>query len=45
MHWNRHGPRMSLLDHHMVTALDPVQTKSKILEGADGLPAIHRRKA
>ena len=33
---------MPLLDHHVVTAFHPVQTKPEILEGTDGLPAIHR---
>jgi hypothetical protein len=44
MHRNWHDSRVPILDHHMVAALDAVQTKPKILEGANGLPAIQRRK-
>ena len=45
MHGNGHGSRMTFLDHHVVATLDPVEAKSEVLKGTDGLPPIHRREA
>ena len=38
-----YSPRVSVLDHHVVAALDPVKTKSQPLQSSDRPPAAYGR--
>ena len=42
MYWNRDSPRVLVFNHHVVTALHTIQSKSKILQGPHGLLAVYR---
>ena len=39
--WNRDGSGMLVFDHHVVATLHSIQAESQILQGSDGLLAIH----
>ena len=45
MHRNRHGSGVSVLNHHVVAALDPIQAKAKIPQRSNRLFAIHSGEA
>jgi len=37
MYWNRDRSRMLAFNHHVVTALHTIQSKSEVLKSTDGL--------